>query len=107
MKGLAIALESFKPLAPLIGGKGGPLDEPLVRIANAHSATPNAVLLRWQMQQGNVAVTTSRTPSRPSEYVRAMDFVLAEEEMEEITGIGASHHYRAAGRMMFDENDRT
>ena len=107
MRERRVEIEAFKPLAPILSGKGGPLDGPLVKMAEAHGVTANAVLLRWQIQQNVVAITTTKSDERMHEYLKALSFQLSAEEMEEITQIGASHHWRAGYRKRFDPDDRT
>ena len=107
MQASGIEVEAFKGLTPLHKGKGGPLDQLLDSLAKKYDATPSAILLRWYIQQNVVAITTTRKPERLEEYKQALIFQLEAAEMEEITQIGLSHHYRAAQQKKFDVDDRT
>jgi 2,5-diketo-D-gluconate reductase A len=77
----AIVTEAWSPLA-----RGGDLlHEPaLVQIAGAHERTVAQVVLRWQVQLGNVVIPKSVTPSRIQENFQIFDFSLSEDEMRAI-----------------------
>lgn len=102
-----IEIMAFKGLAPLTKGKGGPLDPILETLAKKYSVEPSAILLNWHNQQNIVAITTTRNPERLEQYKKALTFNLTPSEMEEITQVGLSHHFRAAHQKKFDVNDRT
>jgi len=105
MQQRGIEVEAFKGLCPLTKGKGGPLDRPLEQMAQRHKVASSAILLRWHMQQNVVAITTTRTRERLAEYMKALDFALSPEEMEEIMQIGLSHHFRAGYQKRFAPDD--
>ncbi|KAH8587402.1 NADP-dependent oxidoreductase domain-containing protein [Bisporella sp. PMI_857] len=99
-------IAAFKGLAPLTKGKGGPID-PLLEILAKYGVEPSAILLDWHNQQNIIAITTTRNPARLAQYQKAVMFKLTPSEMEEITQVGVSHHFRAAQQKKFDINDRT
>ncbi|KAK6224098.1 hypothetical protein LQW54_000245 [Pestalotiopsis sp. IQ-011] len=98
---------SFKGLTPAFRAPDGPLQEPLARIADAHSTTEAVVLLAWIMQNNIVAVTTTRKPERLDEYVQALQTKLTVEEVQEITDIGSTYHFRTSLGKHFEEDDRS
>jgi diketogulonate reductase-like aldo/keto reductase len=102
-----IEVASFNGLTPIRSGSPGPLDGPLARIAAAHGVTENAVLIKWQMEQKVVPVTTTTKEERTMEYMKAVDLKLNPEEVEEITRIGLTHHFRAWAPDRFDPDDRS
>lgn len=102
-----IQVMAFKGLAPLTKGKGGPLDALLEALGKKYDVEPSAILFNWHNQQNVVAITTTRNPDRLAQYKKALAFSLTPSEMEEITQIGLSHHFRAAHQKNFDVNDRT
>ena len=106
MRQVGIEVEAFKGLCPLTKGKGGPLDSILVKMAEQHNVAPSAILLRWHMQQNVIAITTTRKLERLEEYAKATTFVLSAEEIEEITQVGKSHHFRAGYQKRFAPDDR-
>ncbi|KAH8587396.1 NADP-dependent oxidoreductase domain-containing protein [Bisporella sp. PMI_857] len=104
-KGIEVA--SFNGLTPIRSGAPGPLDEPLARIAKSHGVSENAVLLKWQIGQNVVPITTTSKAERLDEYFKAVDLNLTREEVEEITQIGLTHHFRAWAPNRFDPDDRS
>ena len=81
-----IVTEAWSPL-----GRGGDLlrEAVLEKIAAEHERTPAQVVLRWQLQLGNVAIPKSVTPSRIEENLRVFDFSLSEQEMGEIESLNS------------------
>lgn len=107
LKEKGIEVTSYNGLIPLRKGAGGPLDGPLKDIAKKHVATENAVLIQWQIQQDIVPITTSSKPDRIVEYLRGVELKLEPEEVERITRLGLSHHFRASQVARFDSEDRS
>jgi diketogulonate reductase-like aldo/keto reductase len=82
-----VITESWSPL----GKRQAPLSEPAVQAAaEAHGVTPGQVILRWQVQQGNLPIPKSATPSRQRENLDVFGFELDDSEMETITALGRS-----------------
>ena len=102
-----IQVGSFKGLTPAFRAPQGPLREPLARIAKAHGATEAAVLISWIMQNNVVAVTTTTKVERLEAYAQALEFKLTEDEMREITEVGATYHFRASWGDHFEKSDRS
>jgi diketogulonate reductase-like aldo/keto reductase len=81
-----ILTEAWSPL-----GQGTLLDDPTIaRVAAAHGRTPAQVILRWQIQLGNVVIPKSVTPARIEENFRIFDFELSDQEMRTIEGLDAA-----------------
>ena len=82
-----IITESWSPL----GKRQAPLSEqPVQAAAEAHGVTPGQVILRWQVQLGNLPIPKSATPSRQRENLDVFGFELEDVEMEAITALGRS-----------------
>jgi 2,5-diketo-D-gluconate reductase A len=82
-----VRTESWSPL----GKRQAPLAESAVtEAAEAHGVTPGQVILRWQVQQGNLPIPKSATPSRQRENLDVFGFELDDTEMEAITALGRS-----------------
>ncbi len=82
-----VRTESWSPL----GKRQAPLAEAPVRAAaEAHGVTPGQVILRWQVQQGNLPIPKSATPSRQQENLDVFGFELDAAEMDAITALGRS-----------------
>ncbi len=107
MRENGIEVASFNGLTPIRSGSPGPLDVPLTRIAKAHGVSENAVLIKWQIEQKVVPVTTTTNPEKILEYGKAVDLKLKPEEVEEITKIGLTHHFRAWAPDRFDPADKS
>jgi diketogulonate reductase-like aldo/keto reductase len=107
LKEHGIEVTSYNGLTPLRKGLGGPLDGPLKDIAKKHGVSENAVLIQWQIQQDIVPITTSVKPERIAEYLQGVGLKLSPGEVEEITRLGLSHHFRASQVARFDPDDRS
>ena len=101
-----IAVAAYAPLVPVTKAKGGPLDQLLEKLARKYAVGPEEILLRWCIDQGFVAITTSGKEQRMSDYLRAMTFKLTRTEIDEISEIGKEHHHRAYWSQKFDADDR-
>lgn len=102
-----IKLAAFGPLLPLTKLNGGPLNPMLETLGKKYAVGPGEILLRWVMDQGIVAITTSSKEQRMSDYLRALTFNLTPKEQEEISEIGASHHARGFWKNKFADDDRS
>ena len=81
----SIVTEAWSPL-----GRGALLDDPVITdIADELGRTPAQVLLRWQIQLGNVAIPRSVTPSRIDENFEIFDFELGPAHMSRIADLDA------------------
>jgi 2,5-diketo-D-gluconate reductase A len=82
---LGIVTEAWSPLA-----RGRALGDPvIVQIAQAHSKTAGQVVIRWQLQIGNVVIPKSVTPQRIEENFNVFDFELSAAEMQTIDELDA------------------
>ena len=79
-----ICTEAWAPM-----GKGGPLLEnaTVVEIAGAHDATAAQVVLRWNLQHGNVVIPKSATPSRIVSNLDLFWFELSDDEMARLDAL--------------------
>jgi 2,5-diketo-D-gluconate reductase A len=78
-----VLTEAWSPL-----GQGAALADPVVvRIAEAHGATPAQVVLAWHLQQGRVVIPKSVTPARITGNLGAVAVTLGERELAEIDGL--------------------
>jgi diketogulonate reductase-like aldo/keto reductase len=81
----AILTEAWSPL-----GHGSLIDDPTVaEIASAHGRSTAQVMIRWQIQLGNVVIPKSVNPARIEENSRVFDFELSDEEMDAIAELDA------------------
>jgi len=91
-KGILTA--AYGPLVPIRKARPGPLDPVLEKLAGKYGVCQEAVLLRWTMQMGVVAVTTSGKRERLEGYLEAVSFELNQDEVDEITRVGKTKHFR-------------
>ncbi|WP_461213590.1 aldo/keto reductase [Lacticaseibacillus sp. GG6-2] len=64
------------------------LQEPLLKqIADAHHKSVGQVVLRWDLQHGNLAIPKSAKPSRQAENFDVFDFTLSAADMAAIDGL--------------------
>ena len=58
------------------------MDEPIVKqLATKHGKTPAQIIMRWHIQQGNIVIPGSKTPSHIAENIDIFDFELSDEDM--------------------------
>ncbi|AZI56864.1 aldo/keto reductase [Nakamurella antarctica] len=78
-----IATQAWSPIA-----KGLVLDDPtIVTVALAHNKSAAQVVLRWQIQLGNIVFPKSATPARIQENTAIFDFELDDSEMSMISSL--------------------
>ncbi len=81
--GQGIALEAYSPLV-----HGARKDEPLIRaIATQHAVSDAQVLLRWNVQKGNIILPKSTNPERIEQNSEVFGFELSAEEILKIDGL--------------------
>ncbi|MCF6386846.1 aldo/keto reductase [Mycobacterium sp. MBM] len=85
-----IVTEAYSPL-----GVGKLLEHPTVTsIAGEYGRTPAQVLIRWNLQQGNVVIPRSKSPERIAENFDVFDFELAAEHLAALTALDDGTRYR-------------
>lgn len=78
-----IATESWAPLA-----RGRVLGDPALQaIAVKHGVTPAQVVIRWQLQLGNVVIPKSSTPERIRENIDVFGFELDADDLGVIAAL--------------------
>ncbi|KAL4898430.1 NADP-dependent oxidoreductase domain-containing protein [Aspergillus ambiguus] len=104
-KGIRTA--SYGPLSPITRAKGGPVDGLLSNLAKKYGVSEAEILLRWTMDRGCVAISTSSKEDRLANYLRCLTFELTPSEVEEISSTGQQKHYRAFWNDKFAPDDRS
>jgi diketogulonate reductase-like aldo/keto reductase len=88
--GYGIVTEAYGPL-----GVGRLLEHAAVTgVAQAHDKTPAQVLLRWNIQLGNVVISRSANPERIKSNLEVFDFALTDEEMATLNGLDEGTRFR-------------
>lgn len=93
-KSHGIATSAYAPLTAVVKAKPGPLDPVYERLAKKYAVTPGEIALRWVIDQGVVALTTSSTETRLKQYLKIETFKLTEEEVSEISEVGLKKNFR-------------
>ena len=104
-KGIAVA--AYGAIAPATRAKPGPCDELLAGLARKYYVTEAEVCLRWCLDQGVVAITTSAKEQRLSDYMRALAFKMTPKEVQDLKDVGLGKHHRGFWGEKFDPNDRS
>lgn len=102
-----IATSAYGPLTPIVRAKGGPVDPVYATLAKKYGVSDGDVGLRWVIDQGIVAITTSSNPERLQNYQNHLtSFNLTPKEVDEISAEGDKKHFRAFFTTTFAEDDR-
>ncbi|KAK4655722.1 hypothetical protein QC762_304920 [Podospora pseudocomata] len=102
-----IALAAYAPLTPITKARGGPVDQVYERLANKYGVGEGEVGLRWVLDQGIVALTTSKREERLKGWLSKLPkFKLTPREVKEISEAGKGRHYRGFWNNRFEEGDR-
>lgn len=82
-----IAVTAWAPL-----GKGIVFTHPVVKkLAEKYGKTPAQIVLRWQLEIGNIAIPKSSTPERIAENLAVFDFTLSADEVASISALNTFH----------------
>ncbi|KAL2293315.1 hypothetical protein FJTKL_05249 [Diaporthe vaccinii] len=101
-----IAVSGYAGLTAITKAAPGPVDGAYARLAEKYNVTEGDVALRWTLDQGVVAITTSSREDRLKEYVGKLPaFELTPEEVKEISDLGLEKHFRGFWRDQYDEHD--
>jgi len=91
---LGTVMESWFPL----GGRGTGIstfsqNNVVAAVASTHSKTPYQVLLRWQLQAGNIAIPGSTNAAHIQEDINIFDFELSDEEMQRLDALDRQQRF--------------
>ncbi|PSR77184.1 alpha-keto ester reductase-like protein [Coniella lustricola] len=102
-----IALSGYAGLTALTAAAPGPVDGKYEELASKYNVTEGNVALRWTLDQGIVAITTSSREDRLRDYLEKLpSFNLSEDEVKDISELGRKKHYRAFWTKYFEKDDR-
>lgn len=102
-----IAISCYGPLTPLFRAEGGPVDGLWKQLAEKYGVTEGEIGLRWCIDQGLVAITTSSKRERLDSFIsKVPSFKLTPEEVAEIAELGKQKHFRAFWTEKFAADDR-
>ncbi|KAL9082154.1 MAG: hypothetical protein Q9159_006669 [Coniocarpon cinnabarinum] len=89
-----IATAGYAPLIPITKSPDGPLDGYLAGLAKKYAVSEAEILLRWNIEQDVVTITTSGNEQRLSDYLRCCTFKLTPKEVQDIKEKGSQRHFR-------------
>ncbi|KAI0004816.1 aldehyde reductase 1 [Xylariaceae sp. FL0662B] len=101
-----IAVAAYAPLTAATRAKPGPVDDIYETLARKYGVTVGDIALRWCIDQGIVAITTSSNEQRLQGYLNKLPaFKLTPKEVEEISRLGKQKHFRGFWRPYFKDED--
>jgi diketogulonate reductase-like aldo/keto reductase len=106
-KSKGIVTAAYAPLTPVTKAKPGPLDDTLAQLAKKYAVNEGEILLRWAIEKGAVAITTSKKETRLSDCLRTLAIRLTPAEIKEIDEIGDKKHFRGFAVKHFGPDDRS
>lgn len=101
-----IATVAYSPLTAITRASPGPLDETYKQLARKYGVGETEIALRWCIDQGIVALTTSGKEQRLRSYLKISEFKLTPKEIETISEVGQEKHFRAFLNARFADDDR-
>lgn len=102
-----IATAAYAPLTAITKAQQGPVDDIYISLARKYGVTMSDIALRWVIDQGIVAVTTSNNEQRLQGYLTKLpNFKLTPAEIQEISSLGNQKHYRGFFNDIYGPNDR-
>ena len=78
-------------------GRGGTAtlfnDSTIQSLAKKYKKSPTQILLRWQLQAGNIAIPGSSNPAHIKENIEIFDFNLSNEDMKKINALDKKQRF--------------
>lgn len=62
-------------------------------LAEKHKKTPAQILIRYQIQSGNIAIPKSVTKERIHSNIEVFDWCLEDDDMEKLDELNRDHRY--------------
>jgi len=100
-----IKASAYGPLTAITRAAPGPVDGVYEKLAKKYNVTPGEIALRWVIDQGIVAVTTSSNDGRLKQYLKTTEFKLTKEEIEEISTEGKKKNFRGFWNKYYKDDD--
>ena len=102
-----IVTAAYAPITPVTKAKPGPADTLLESLAKKYYVNKAEICLRFCLEKGIVAVTTSSKEQRLSDYMRITAFKMTPTEVDDLEKAGLEKHFRGFWGTKFDANDRS
>jgi diketogulonate reductase-like aldo/keto reductase len=81
---IGIAVQAYSPFGSGIFTKELLSDPVLIEIASRHEKSAAQIILRWMIQRGILVIPRSMKRSSLTEDIALFDFLLTQEEMDEV-----------------------
>ncbi|MCJ1319354.1 hypothetical protein MMC15_004690 [Xylographa vitiligo] len=107
MQSKGITMQAYGPLTAITKAKPGPCDDILASLAKKYFVSEGEICLRWCLDKGVIAITTSDKEERLSDYLRATTFSMTPKEVEDLSQAGQAKHFRAFFKNKFSEEDKS
>ncbi|CAJ2511159.1 Uu.00g067840.m01.CDS01 [Anthostomella pinea] len=102
-----IALAAYAPLTAVAKAAPGPVDGVYEALAKKYGVGVGDVALRWCLDQGIVAITTSARDERLQGFMKSVPaFKLTPREVGEVAELGRQKHFRGFWNRHFPDDDR-
>ena len=101
-----IATVAYGPLTAITKASPGHLDETYKQLARKYGVGEAEIALRWCIDQGVVALTTTGKEQRLKSYLKVAEFKLSPKEIETISEVGQEKHFRGFWNAKFADDDR-
>ncbi|KAH8770118.1 aldo/keto reductase [Diaporthe sp. PMI_573] len=103
-----IAVSAYAGLTAVTKAKPGPLDDIYAQLAKKYGVSEGDVALRWILDQGVVAITTSSKEERLTSFLSKLpSFKLTPAEVKLIGDQGKEKHFRGFWNHKFAADDRS
>ena len=103
-----IAVSAYAGLTAVTKARPGPLDDVYPRLAQKYGVSEGEVALRWILDQGAIAITTSSKEERLKAFLAKLpSFKLTPAEVQLIAERGGEKHFRGFWKDKFEEDDRS
>ncbi|POS77839.1 aldehyde reductase 1 [Diaporthe helianthi] len=104
----SIAISAYAGLTAVTKAKPGPLDDIYAKIANKYGVSEGEIALRWIIDQGVVAITTSSKEERLQSFLSKLpSFKLTPAEIKLIADVGKEKHFRGFWNHKIAADDRS
>lgn len=103
-----ILVEAYSPLTPILPHKmvkasaKPPLDPIIGELCKKYDVTETQLILNWVYSIGILPITTSSNPKRMAEILKITDFEVSPEDIEKITEVGKTFHFRNGLHEIFE-----
>ena len=96
--GYGTVLESWYPLGgrDRFGRSGFAMlaaESVIVELAKKHGKTTSQIILRWHLQDGNIAIPRSSNPAHIKENISIFDFALDAEDMQRMAALDKQQRF--------------